>query len=281
MTLGVISSLTLFACSTVKPAVRKYPKTKSINFERAAREPKRVWRHEPDLTPRKDLAYLAGFYLGDGRGAGHEHKVRFNLADKAQLELVNGLTAGILGMSPKPCNFDGMFYAVDYDSVRLSDFLNQPLADLIEYLKGFERDFLQGFFDAEGYASCRVDLEGMAIRGLMVGVANTNLDYLNLVRDLLAKLGIASSMHRTNRAGQVMTLRGKSWIRRHDVYHVMVTREPQIRLFKRKVGFRNPMKADKIESLVRMIPMTPRDRFAWFTELYARRGRRWIRIRNS
>jgi hypothetical protein len=290
----------------VKPTVPSCPKKKPSKFEKAVAlrakgwslsliavelgvgkhtverwlmsgKPKRVWRHEPDLTPRRDLAYVAGFYLGDGRGAGHENKVRFNLGGRFQLELVSRLVARILGMSPKPCSFDGMFYAVDYDSVMLSNFLNQPLVDLVKYLKGFEPDFLQGFFDAEGYASCRVDLEAKVIRGLMVGVANTNLDYLNWVRILLARLGIASSIHRTNRAGQVMTLRGRSWTRRYDVYHVLVTGEPQIRLFNKKVGFRNPSKADKLESLIRMMPMTTSDRFDWFTARYTRTGRRWLR----
>ena len=54
-------------------------------------KPKRVHRYEPDLTPSKDLAYLAGFYLGDGKDAGEERKVRFELADREQLEYVGGL----------------------------------------------------------------------------------------------------------------------------------------------------------------------------------------------
>ena len=53
-------------------------------------KPKRVAKYEPDLRPSKDLAYVAGFYLGDGKYAGEEHKVRFGLADRGQLEYVGG-----------------------------------------------------------------------------------------------------------------------------------------------------------------------------------------------
>jgi len=100
-----------------------------------------VSRYEPDLTPSKDLAYVAGFYLGDGKDAGEEHKVRFELADQEQLVYVGDLVAKILGRDPKPLDRDGTFYTVQYDSVVLSDFLNQDIATLVSYFKDFIPDF--------------------------------------------------------------------------------------------------------------------------------------------
>ena len=239
--------------------------------------PKRVWRHEPDLAPSKDLAYIAGFYLGDGRSAGHEHKVRFNLADRRQLELVSDLTARIMGVTPKRCSFDGLFYSVDYDSVVLDDYLNQPLTKMLKDLKGFELDFLQGFFDAEGYASCAVDLRRGLITHMMVGAANTKLGYLSRVAEILSEVGIVSRINRTNRAGGTMEIRGKMWTRRHDVYHISLSGGEMIRRFQGEVGFRNPAKADRLASLVRMSVMSPRDRFLWFMKGHVRKGRRWVR----
>src|SRR5271155_4669870 len=38
--------------------------------------------YDPDLTPRPELVYLVGAYLGDGRTAGpQDKKVRFKVAD--------------------------------------------------------------------------------------------------------------------------------------------------------------------------------------------------------
>jgi uncharacterized protein YjcR len=56
-------------------------------------KPKRVHRYEPDLSPSRDLACVAGFYLGDGKRAGKENKVRFELGDREQIEHVGLLVA--------------------------------------------------------------------------------------------------------------------------------------------------------------------------------------------
>ena len=77
---------------------------------------RRVPRYDPDLSPSPDLAYLVGFYLGDGRSAGNEHKVRFKLADKSQLEHVSRLVAKLLNREPKEIKMDASFYVVEYDS---------------------------------------------------------------------------------------------------------------------------------------------------------------------
>lgn len=116
-------------------------------------KPSRIWRYDPDLAPSGDLAYLAGFCLGDGKYAGEEHKVRFELAEREQMEYVGGIVAKILGREPKPLRRDGTFYTVDYDSVALSNFLDQDVEALVDYLKGLARDFLRGFFDAEGMSA--------------------------------------------------------------------------------------------------------------------------------
>ena len=241
-------------------------------------KPKRVGKYEPDLSPSKDLAYVAGFYLGDGKEAGEEHKVRFGLADPEQLQYVGGLVAKLLGRSPKPLGMEGGFYVVQYDSVVLSDFLHHDIEWLAEYLKDFVPDFLRGFFDAEGYASCRVDLVTHRVPRMTVGAANTNLDYFGCIRGLLALRGISSGLHRTNKAGQSMTIRGRTWIRRHDVYHIQITKDEEIAKFRDEIGFRIPTKADKLTSLVEMIPMEAEERFVWFTARYAKKGRKWLRI---
>jgi intein-encoded DNA endonuclease-like protein len=241
--------------------------------------PKRVHRYEPDLTPSSDLAYVAGFYLGDGKYAGQEHKVRFELADQEQLEYVGALVAKILGRRPKHYGRDGTFYTVDYDSVVLSDFLNQDVNDLVDYLKDFPGDFLRGFFDAEGYVSFAVNHQTKRAQRVVVGVANTNLEYLRRVRSLLSNLGIYGNVRRTNKQGTRMTIRGKTWIRKRDVYHLVVCRNDMVVKFRDKIGFHNSIKAEKLQDLVGLLPETPSERYVWFMAHYRKEGHKWLRIR--
>ncbi|MDE1852963.1 MAG: hypothetical protein KGI38_04345 [Thaumarchaeota archaeon] len=244
-------------------------------------KPKRVSRYEPDLSPSADLAYVAGFYLGDGKGAGHENKVRFELADRVQLEYVSGLVAKILGRAPKPFTRDGSFYVVDYDSVVLSDFLNKSAKWLANYLKEFKRAFLQGFFDAEGYASCQINYDAKLINSIVVGAANTNLNYLYVMRNLLKSQGISGTIHRTNKKGGEMTIRGRTWIRRHDVYHFVVQKSKDVFEFYMRIGFRNGPKAEKLEDLIGLQKRSPSERYAWFMAHYRKEGHKWVKIRNE
>jgi len=240
-------------------------------------KPKRVHRYEPDLSPGRDLAYVAGFYLGDGKDAGEEHKVRFELADRDQLEYVGGLVAKILERDPKPLGRDGTFYTVQYDSVILSNFLNQDVETLVEYLQAFARDFLRGFFDAEGYVSAVIDFSRSALETILVGAANTNVEYLSSVARILSNLGIKNKIRRTNRRGQVMTIRGESWKRRRDVYHCVVVGWVQVRTFSSLVGFHNEAKAEKLKDLIQMRKKSPQARFGWFMAHYEKRGRKWTK----
>ncbi len=241
-------------------------------------KPERVNSYNPDLSPSPDLSYLIGFYLGDGRSAGEQKKVRFKLADKAQMEYINGLVAGLLRRQPKHIGMDGPFYVVDYDSVVLSDYLESSLEELRACVVRFKRDFLRGFFDAEGYASCGVNVRSKSTGAVFVGVANTKIGYLGLVRELLDSLGIRGNLRKTNEKGQLMTIRGGTWARRHDVYHLVIWRKDAVRRFHELVGFQNATKAGKLDDLVALIDMPYGERYAWFTSRYRKEGRKWVRI---
>jgi DNA endonuclease len=227
-------------------------------------KPKRVWRYEPDLRPSKDLAYVAGFYLGDGKFAGEEHRVRFELVDGDQLEYVRSLVAKILGRAPKPLGRDGTFYAVDYDSVALSNFLDQDAEKLVQYLEGYIGDFLRGFFDAEGYVSAVLDHKEKTLQTVLVGAANTNTKYLSIIKEALDNLGICSKIRMTNKRGQPMELRGKTWIRKNDAFHCVVLGWDRVKVFAGSVGFENKTKNMKLEDMIRLENKPPADRYAWF-----------------
>lgn len=232
----------------------------------------------PDLSPSRDLACVTGFFLGDGRSSGRQPKVRFQLADREQLQCVSQLVAKILGRNPKPLSQNGAYFVVDYDSVVPSSFLNQDVETLVEYLKDFIKGFLQGFFDAEGYVSAVIDFKRGTLNSVVVGLANTNLEYHSIVKGILSDLRIDSRIRRTNRSGQEMRIHGRTWIRRKDVYHSVVIGWDMVNRFRCSVGFRNKAKAEKLEDLIQLRNEAPRERYDWFTAHYARRGRKWVKI---
>ena len=167
---------------------------------------------------------------------------------------------------------------VQYDSVVLSDFLNHDIGWLVEYLKDFVPDFIRGFFDAEGYVSAVLNFRKANLYSIIVGAANTNTQYLETVRDLLFGLGIRSRIRATNKRGQTMTIRGKTWIRKHDVFHCIVNGWADGAMFQEVVGFRNKAKAEKLGDLISLRNKPPHSRYDWFTANYAKRGRKWLRI---
>ena len=97
------------------------------------------------------------------------------------------------------------------------------------------------------------------------------------MRDLLLDLDLPSSIRRTNRRGEKMTIGGKTWTRRHDVHHVVVMGFNRVRKFRDEVGFWNPRKAVKLADLVELENMPPAARYGWFVSHYEKRGRKWVK----
>lgn len=74
-----------------------------------------------------------------------------------------------------------------------------------------------------------------------------------------------------------MTIRGKTWIRRSDVFHFVVISKDAVVRFNESVGFRNGVKAEKLRDLVSLIRKPPGERYGWFMAHYRKRGRKWVK----
>jgi intein-encoded DNA endonuclease-like protein len=238
--------------------------------------PPTVERYHPDLTPSPELAYLLGFWLGDGKASGHEKKVQFKLADKEQLELVNRIVARLLDREAKLIHMEDSFYAVGYDSSILYDFLDKPVTEHEAMIQEFGGDFLRGFFDAEGYVS--VGLSRTRKVFFSIAVVNTNEEYLNLAERLLLSLDVGTNRHVTNRKGGVMIIRGRSFVRKKDVWHLTISGLASIRRFAEVAGFWNDRKASKLSDCITLISLAPEERIRWFLAHYVKIGRHWVPI---
>jgi intein-encoded DNA endonuclease-like protein len=237
--------------------------------------------YAPDLSPRPELAYLVGAYLGDGRTAGEQDKkVRFNVADSAFADLLNELLAKVIRRNPKPVPLENGFYSVSYDSAVLYDYLQQPLSGQRSLIDYFPAMFLRGFFDAEGYVTLSIDRTSRTLLAIRVGAANCNLDYIDFVRRSLSILGISSTQRKTNKEGGTMEIRGRTYLRKRDVYHVEINNLNHVRAYGDQVGFSVPQKNEKLRDLLTiMTTLDPKERYEWFTSNYEKVGHRWLRKR--
>ncbi len=234
----------------------------------------------PDLTPRSDLAHLLGAYLGDGRTAGEQDKkVRFKVADPDFAEMLNRLVAKVLRAKVKRVTMERGFLCVNYDSAVLYDYLQQSLTDLLPLVVSFPSMFLRGFFDAEGFVSPMLNHSTQRFLGIMLGVSNTNLEYLNCVQRLLEGLGMNASSYKTHEVGEPMTIRGRTFIRKHEVHQLRLQGGEVAREFQAAIDFSVPAKKQKLADLVWISEnLRKKDGYWRFRSFYERRNRRWIRM---
>lgn len=233
----------------------------------------------PNLSYSADLAYLIGFYLGDGRSAGVEKHVRFSLADLQQARLINEVMARILRTTTKDLILEHGYFSVRFTNAILYDFLHQPLQALRNWIDPYKTDFLRGLYDAEGYVSPGINSVTMKLNSVSVGVANTDLALLELARELLTGIGIKGFMRRTNRAGGVMVIHGKSYTRKKDVFHYVITGTEQASRFAKMIGFGSIVKNLKLVDLVTIFQQQRKAgaRYVRFTSTYTKIGSRWKR----
>jgi intein-encoded DNA endonuclease-like protein len=235
--------------------------------------------YSPDLTPRDELAYLVGAYLGDGRTAGEQDKkVRFKVADPAFADQLNDLVSRVIGASRKPVTLEEGFSCVSYDAAVLYDFLQQPIDAFASLISSHSCAFLRGFFDAEGFASPVLNHGTRQFNGIEIGVANTNDDYLKLAQNLLRELGMSSRLVTTHETGEPMTIRGRTFFRQREVHQVRLEGKTNVLLFFSTVGFTIPKKKEKLSDMIEIMNgKSPSAGYVEFTSMYELVNRRWQR----
>ncbi len=240
----------------------------------------------PDLSKRGELAWVAGVYVGDG-SIKVNRKGRFlslKVKDRELAEVAARKLAVVMGRE-RPYAVgqlsDGRYY-VQVQSRELADILldRRRLLDLLE-----ERpvEFIQAFFDCEGYASGLVSGQGSFIA--KVGAANTDHALLERIGEKLAELKVFSKIYTLYPKGKVIaTSKGRS-VARRDCYQLHVVRQESIVRFHREVGFVTPRKREKLRDIVDILETLGTGREAaveWVRRYKYRLGggrERWFRRR--
>ena len=78
-----------------------------------------------------------------------------------------------------------------------------------------------------------------------------------------------------------MKIRGRSYVRRRDVYHIELAGQG-VNRFQEKIGFGVFAKAQKLADLVSLMSeLGPGRRYEWFVSHYSRKGRKWTKASYS
>ncbi|HXW36928.1 MAG TPA: LAGLIDADG family homing endonuclease [Nitrososphaerales archaeon] len=237
-----------------------------------------VFKSEPSPA----LSYIVGANIGDGSALKKSWIVKLEVTDLDFAQAFNVKAAELFShASPNKIMVKRFqvnrlpMYVVRYRSKQLVQLLKSPLQDLLKIATAFPCEFLRGIFDAEGHVDVGVTKEFH----LAVGADNSNRQLLLRVKQLLGDLGIESRIERKRKAGALMSIRGKSFIKRRDSYSVMIGRCADVKKFANEVGFSIHRKVQKLFDALSIIQSCePRARPAEWKKLYGKVAGEWVRL---
>jgi ribonucleotide reductase, class II len=107
--------------------------------------------------------------------------------------------------------------------------------------------FLRGLFDADG------SVQGTQQKGISVRLAQSNLELLEAVQRMLLRLGIASTIYQNRRdAGMRMLPDSNRELAEYycQAQHELVIANDNLSTFQSLIGFQEPMKAERLDTLI-------------------------------
>ncbi len=124
----------------------------------------------------------------------------------------------------------------------------------------FYQGFLRGLFDADG------SVQGNQTKGVSVCLAQSNLATLEAVQRMLARMGIACKLYKNRReAGDRLLPDGNGDLAPYfcKAQHELIVAGDNLGRFAQLIGFQDPAKAAKLETLMDQYVRTPnRERFS-------------------
>lgn len=241
-----------------------------------------LFRNTFKLEPSAALSYIIGANLGDGCTLEKNWCVKLEVADLGFAETYNNYMAKLFSR-PRPnrilvrrFNAERLpIYIVKYSSKQLAKLLLLPLNKLLKLAFVFPREFLRGFFDAEGHVGVGVSKYLV----LFVGAENSNKPLLlRIMRLLKLALGIESLVHRKRREGSVKIIRGNAFTMKQSSYSLIIGRIDDVKKFAASVGFSIHRKIQKLKDALWIFDIAPpEDRPIIWKQLYCKDRGEWLR----
>lgn len=241
-----------------------------------------LFRNTFKMEPSPALSYIIGANIGDGCALEKNWCVKLEVTD---LEFAREFSHAMAKLFSRPRpnrifvrHFDVNrlpLYTAKYSSKQLAKLLQSPLKRLLEFAFVFPREFLRGFFDAEGYT----DVQAQTSFQVRVGAENSNKLLLTRINNVLeSEFGVIARIYQKRRSGSIKQIRGKSFRTRRTSYALQIGGFEDVVKFGRLVGFSITRKDRKLRDAIAIFHEFGRRRGvkAW-NRLYTKRGGEWIR----
>lgn len=230
--------------------------------------------------PSPELSYIIGANKGDGCTMAKSGIVKLEVTDMDFAQAFNANMVALFSRA-KPNKILVRrrvgrlpMYIVKYFSRQLVHFLRQPLKKLLELASAFPREFLRGFFDAEGH----VDVTATKSLQISVDAENSNRWLLLRVQKLLNHLHMFSRIDRKREAGSVKVIRNKSFMMKQTSFSVVISRLDDVKRFAKMIGFSILRKANKLDDALSIIRLfEAKNRPAEWKQLYSKENGEWVR----
>ena len=231
--------------------------------------------------PSPALSYIIGANIGDGCDLAASSCVKLEVTDIDFARTYNTNMATLFSRNHPNKVLARRFkdnrmpmYVVKYASKQLAELLRLPLAELLKIAFAFPREFLRGFFDAEGH----VDVSITKYLRLRVGVENSDRRLLLKVRQLLRELKVASIIERKRKAGTIKVIRDTAFVMRRTSYSVTNGKIADVKRFAAGIGFSIQRKTRKLEDALSLSETCEaRTRPVVWKQLYSKKGGEWVR----
>ena len=239
-----------------------------------------VFRNVFKGEPSPALSYIIGANKGDGCTMTKSGIVKLEVTDLDFAQTFNSNMAALFSRDEPNKIFvrrraDRLpMYIVKYSSRQLVQLLRQPIRKLLELASAFPRDFLRGFFDAEGYVSVSISKDFH----LIVGAENSDKTLLFMAKRLLKTIGIDSRINQKRKAGSIKVIRGKSFKMRRTSYSLVIGGIDDVRKYAREVDFSIHRKDEKLRDALSIIAsVAPKNRTQVWKRLYFKKSEEWLK----
>jgi intein-encoded DNA endonuclease-like protein len=243
------------------------------------RKPQRRNVFKPGSSP--SLSYIIGANKGDGCTLVKTGLVKLEVTDMDFAQTFDANMATLFSRTIPNKIFVRRragrlpMYIVKYSSRQLTELLRRPVSELVVLASAFPREFLRGFFDAEGFVSVTA---GNLFR-VDVGLDNTEQYLLVRVGTILRKsFNLDSMIQRKRESGSIMSIRGHTFLKRRTSFCLTIRRMDGIKRFGNLVGFSISRKQQKLVDALEVLQLKgQRNRLVAWKHLYFKQKGEWIR----
>ncbi|MDK2384276.1 MAG: LAGLIDADG family homing endonuclease [Candidatus Korarchaeota archaeon] len=203
-----------------------------------------------DTSKERELAWIAGMFVGDGSIKINRkgHFLVLKVKDRELAEAAADKLAVVLGRGERYAvnrMGDGRYY-VQVQSRELVDHL-RAWENILSHLERSPREFIQAFLDCEGGPIGHISASGRFFA--RIDVDNTDRKLLEAVSLKLSNMGIISTVSIHYPKGKVFVTRKGRSVARRNCYFLRIYRQDSIVRYWEEVGFVALRKREKLEDI--------------------------------